>query len=45
LIKTYKFNLNEVEEKEGYNEIINYIINHFENYKSSYTVDLAEVIY
>ncbi|KAG4103258.1 ATP-dependent DNA helicase [Neocallimastix lanati (nom. inval.)] len=35
-IKTYKYDLNQIEEKENYNEVINFLINNSEKIKQSY---------
>ncbi|ORX57724.1 ATP-dependent DNA helicase [Piromyces finnis] len=43
IIKTYKLNINEIEEKEGYNEVLNYIINKSEKSRSSYVISVEKI--
>ncbi|OUM68248.1 hypothetical protein PIROE2DRAFT_4128, partial [Piromyces sp. E2] len=42
-IKTYKFNINEIEKKEGYNEVLNCIINHSEKSNYSYVINIEKI--
>jgi ATP-dependent DNA helicase Q4 len=42
-IKTYKYDLNQIEEKENYNEVINFLINNSEKIKQSYVINIEKI--